>query len=323
MFLKPIEKVVEVLKKHSLELANGCQKVFLSISGGVDSTVVAAILCQAFNSKNVVALFRDIKSDPKHIKDVRKLQKILKFKLIFIDANYFYDGFLKQCQKQFKSVGLEWHNENYKQLKADEWANAYASLKSRFTTPFAGFISKAIDRGQGRIFGTGNLEEDGILRYFDKFGDGAVDNNILNGLTKMEVRQIAIYFSKVYDANIFYKIALKTPSADLLSCGDKHNDEDELSGWAKKMGFNINISYGTISKEGNIAWAVKQDLDHGVIKGDKADWQRKRLEQELSYNKDQIQLIYFLRIIEKNNRHKDFGIPGLSRKVLRDNGLVD
>ncbi len=323
MFLKPVKNIVKRLESRSIELANRCKRVFVSVSGGVDSTVVATVLCRAFESKNVVALFRNIKNDPKHFRDVKELQKVLGFNLIFIDADYYYDNFLEQCKKQFKDVGIQWKDENLFNGEEDNWKNAYASLKSRFTTPFAGFISKAIDNGNGIIFGTGNLEEDGVLRYFDKFGDGAVDNNILNGLTKSEVRQISLYFSKFYKANIFKKIANKTPSADLLSCGDIHNDEDELNSWAKKMDFNVNISYGNVLDEGNIAWATKEDLNHGIIKGSRENWSKNKLKKELGYNDDQIQLVLFLRLIEKKTRHKEFNLPGLSREILRKEGLVD
>ncbi len=322
MFTKPISEVVKYLEKRAKDFGKGCQRVYVSVSGGVDSAVVATILVRAFGPKNVVAMYRDIRSNPVHKQDVQDLQKSLGFKLLLIDANPLYDMFLNKCQKEFKKIGIEWHEENDKKIK-NGWDYAYASLKSRFTTPLAGFIAKAIDDGNGRIFGTGNLEEDVLFRYFDKFGDGAVDNNILVGLTKMEVRQLALCFAKEYKADVFQRIAEKIPSADLQAKGDEHNDEDELSLWAKNLGFNIRLSYGDINTEGNIAWVVKQDLDFGVVKGERKHFNKKMLTLDLGYTPEQIQLIMFARNIEKNTRHKELNIPGVTRKELRAKGLVD
>ncbi len=322
MFTKPISEVAKYLEKRAKDFAKGCQRVYVSVSGGVDSAVVTTILVRAFGPENVVAMYRDIRSNPVHKQDVQDLQKALGFKLLLIDANPLYDMLLNKCRKEFKKIGIEWHEENDKKLK-DDWSCAYASLKSRFTTPLAGFIAKAIDDGNGRIFGTGNLEEDVLFRYFDKFGDGAVDNNILVGLTKMEVRQLAVWFSQEHHAKILKRIAEKIPSADLQAKGDEHNDEDELSLWAKNLGFDIRLSYGDINTEGNIAWAVKQDLDFGVVKGERKHFNEKMLALDLGYTPEQIQLIMFARNIEKTTRHKELNIPGVTRKELREKGLVD
>lgn len=320
MLTKPIEEIIEYLKKRTLDFGRGCDKAYVSLSGGVDSAAVVAILCEAYGCDRVVAMFRDIKNDPKHLADVKKLQQVLGFRLIVIDVNPMYEEFLRQCKQQF---GQDWIEENSKEAGPTGWESAYASLKSRFTTPFAGFIAKAVDGGRGRIFGTGNAEEDILLRYFDKFGDGAVDNNILAGLTKMEVRQIALWFGKKYEAAIFRKIAEKIPSADLKANGDEHNDENELNSWAKNMGFDIQLSYGDLKKEGNIAWLVKADLDQGIITGEKASWEDRELRDMLGYTDDEIQLVQFVRIIERSTRHKQLGIPGVTRLDLRRLEMVD
>jgi hypothetical protein len=234
-----------------------------------------------------------------------------------------YEDFLRQCKAEFLRTGLLWHDEETQEAKKFGWDGAYASLKSRFTTPFAGFISKAIDDGNGRIFGTGNMEEDKILRYFDKGGDGVVDNNILDGLTKSEVRQVCTWFGEYYQTGIFKRIALKIPSADLHGNGDKHNDESELTNLAKKMGFNISISYGDAYKEGNVAWAIKEDMSTGIITGQNFKITAQEMKDKYGYTDDDTELIMFLRLIEKTTRHKILPIPGLPRENLRENGLVD
>ena len=317
--IKNITKLNEALIVRARELAIGCEKVFLSVSGGIDSATVAGILCRAFGSGNVVGLYRDIRSNPQHYEDVKLLQEVLGFKLIQLDLNSIYDSLLADLKKQFLVSGLPWTEDGDVAMK-NGLMNAYASFKSRLTTPLAGFISKAIDGGHGRIFGTGNGEEDGLLRYFDKFGDGAVDNNIINGLNKAEVRQLARYLG------IPERIILKKPSADLEGNGNQHNDEDQLSSSARAMGYDIKISYGEAdgSQEGNVAWAWREDINHGVVTGENCNLTEKDLTQgPYDYSKEQIKVIYFLRQVEKATRHKIEPIPGLERKILVQEGLVD
>lgn len=316
--IKNFEKLEKILVDRAKELGAGCEKVFVAVSGGIDSATVVAILCKAFGPENVVGLFRNIKSNPKHYDDVLDLNKVFNFRLIALDLNSEYDSALEKIKKEFERAGLPWEQEGTKESE-NGFTNAYASLKSCFTTPFASFISKAIDSGRGRIFGTGNGEEDGLLRYFDKRGDGAVDNNILNGLTKAEVRQIAKHLG------VPEKIITKKPSADLEANGDAHNDEDQLTKWAKNSGYNIELSYGEPNgfKEGNIAWAWKENIKNEVITGKNDAKTAEEMKSIFGYNKDRTDLILFLRQIEKNTRHKVEPIPGLDRKTLLSMDLVE
>lgn len=314
-----MEKLEQMVVDRAKELAQGCSKVFVATSGGIDSSTVVAILCKAFGSENVVGLYRNIRSSEKHWEDVVLLENTFHFRLLKLDLNEYYEKALEQLKSEFKFANLYWCDEDSPGAKASGFTNAYASLKSCMTTPFASFISKAIDEGRGRIFGTGNGEEDGLLRYFDKRGDGAVDNNILNGLTKAEVRQLARHLG------VPEKIIIKKPSADLEGNGDVHNDEEQLSEWARQLGFDIQLSYGAPdgSKEGNIAWAWKEDITNGVITGIRSDYSRIKLQQLFDYSDEESALILFLRIIEKKTRHKVDPIPGMEREELLAAGVVD
>jgi NH3-dependent NAD+ synthetase len=319
-----MEEVEARFIARARELASGCDRVFAAVSGGVDSTVVVAI-----GPNKVVGLYRNIRSNPVHHSDVLDLQKVLGFDLIDIEANGIYDEGIRLIKEKIVAAGLPWYEEGDPAAEGSGFPGAYASFKSRLTTPLAGFIAKIVDKGAGRIFGTGNAEEDGLVYYFDKYGDGAVDNNILNGLTKMEVRQFALYYAKVYAFRLlgtktFTRIANKLPSADLMACGDAHNDESELTSWAKAKGYNIQISYGDCEHEGNLAWALKQNFAHGIITGSAWSWDADRLKFRLGYTDEQIALVMFLREIEKANRHKvNPNMPGLPRPVLKQEGYVD
>jgi len=54
-------------------------------------------------------------------------------------------------------------------------------------------LSRISSHKNYRVMGTGNRDEDYILGYFTKRGDGAVDNNILGNLPKRLVRDLARY----------------------------------------------------------------------------------------------------------------------------------
>jgi NAD+ synthase len=318
--IKNFKRAEKLLVKRARELGKGCKKVFVAVSGGVDSSLIVAILCKAYGPKNVVGMFRNIRSSDHHWEDVKTLQNVFKFRLMHIDGNPIYDEIVRQIKNSFERQDLPWADEGTARAEKLGFTNAYASLKSRLTTPMAGFIAKAIDRGEGRIFGTGNLEEDGVLRYFDKYGDGAVDSNILNGLNKAEVRQLALFMG------VPKEIVTKKASADLESNGDKHNDESQLSDWARKLGHDVEVTYGASdgSEEGNVAWAMREDMKKGVLTGSNSGADAEKLSKApFNYSSPEIKIILFLRHIEKVTRHKVEVIPGLDRKILLREGVVD
>jgi NAD+ synthase len=315
--IKNTQALEQYLVEKAREYGAGCEKVFVAVSGGIDSALVAAILVRAYGPENVVGLYRDIKSNPKHFEDALLLERTLGFRLIRLDLNEEYDSIVAKTKKEFARLGLVWADEFSEEAVSTGMGNSYESIKSRFMTPIAGFVSKMIDGGKGRIFGTGNGEEDGLLRFFDKYGDGAVDNNLLAGLTKAEVRSLA------RSLGVPERIITKMPSADLQGNGDTHNDEDALSGFAKARGYDIRISYGSPdgSEEGNVAWAMKEDVKNGIITGARRDDDRVLLEK--TYGKEKADLILFLRETERATRHKVGSPVGTKREDLQASGLVD
>ncbi len=316
--IRDFKKLEKILTERAREFGCGCKKVFVAVSGGIDSSLVAAILCKAFGPENVVGLYRDIKSNEKHKNDLELLRDKLGFRLISLNLNDLYDDLVQRIKKQFEEKGLDWNDEGGALAEESGFTCAYASLKSRFITPLAGFISKAIDRGRGRVFGTGNGEEDGYLRYFDKYGDGAVDNNILAGLNKAEVKQLARHMG------IPECIITKLPSADLEGNGDAQNDEFQLTKWANDLGYRIKVSYGSAdgSKEGNIAWAWKEDLKSGIISGRNSGMNYEEL-LGLYGDQKKAETVLFLRDVEKLTRHKIEPIPAVKREELLRLGVID
>ena len=89
-------------------------------------------------------------------------------------------------------------------------------FKSYQRTPVAYLVAS---HHGGVVVGTGNLDEDGYLYYYCKFGDGAVDVGLIWDLHKSEVFQLAAY------VGVPQSILVAPPSADLAP---GQTDESEI-----------------------------------------------------------------------------------------------
>ena len=94
-------------------------------------------------------------------------------------------------------------------------------LRSYLRTP-ANYYASQLLREQGFpavVVGTGNKDEDGYLAYFCKYGDGAVDVQLISDLHKSQVFQVGKILG------VPESILSAAPSADLWP---DHTDEDEM-----------------------------------------------------------------------------------------------
>jgi NAD+ synthetase len=314
MILDTPRLIAFLIDKLCYEYGAGCRKHYLALSGGVDSSTVAVLLCRAFGAKNVVAMYRNLKSQPLHYQHVNELRRHFPFHLIYIDGNAYENALLVEIQKQFKRNKLAWFAEGSR----DDKNYAFASSRSRFNTWVGAIISKMADDNGGRIYGTGNGEEDRLYFFFDKFGDGAVDNNILAGMNKAEVRKLALALG------VPRAIIVKKPSDDLFAGQTTNFDETQLSAKARRLGYRgLRITYGSPDgrQEGNGAWAWREDLRHGWLarpaKPAKAEL------KSAGYLPAEIQLIWFLWDLRRQNAHKILNIPGTDRRELMRLKLVE
>ena len=116
--------------------------------------------------------------------------------------------------------------------------NLYSEIRAKILSRIAGDLNLL-------VMGTGNWDEDYVLGYFTKRGDGAVDNNILGRLPKRLVRLLA----RVILAPI--KIIQRVPTAGLWF---GQTDEGEL-GFSYELaesvwrGIMLNMGYQSIATE--------------------------------------------------------------------------
>jgi len=177
----------------------GAKGIVLGLSGGIDSSVIAALSVNAIGAENVLGLGLPCESIPQDLEDARAIAKHLGITFIISDLTSVYKEFLKVLPPQIKSNKI-----------------AQANIKPRLRMTMLYYMGQSL--GNYLVAGTGNRSEIAI-GYFTKYGDGGVDFEPIGALYKFEVREIA----KVL--GIPNKIINKPPSAGLW---EGQTDENEI-----------------------------------------------------------------------------------------------
>jgi len=191
MYDNIIEKIVQWLKD---ELNVTKTKGFvLGISGGLDSSVCAALIKKA--TDNCLGLILPIESDIKDIDDASEMASVINLKTQYIDLTSVYKSLIK--------------------FLPDNNQVALGNIKARLRMVVIYYYANL---NNYLVCGTGNKTELS-LGYFTKYGDGACDILPLGDLYKFEVREIARVLG------IPEQIIKKVPSAGLWQ---GQTDEGEI-----------------------------------------------------------------------------------------------
>ena len=193
-YLKEIEKFV----KNYLETTK-CEKFILGVSGGVDSSLCAAILKSAVGRERVHCILMPIDSSKEDTEDGLTLVKDLDLPYDVIDNTEAFDAY----KKEFARNGIELDRSTLGNLKA----------RMRMATLFA-----IAQKERGLVVGTDNADER-CVGYFTKYGDGACDILPIAHLVKAEVVEAA----KLY--GIRQSLAERVPTAGLF---EGQTDEKEM-----------------------------------------------------------------------------------------------
>ena len=194
------------LKEYCLEIekflqgylaSSGCKCFVLGLSGGIDSSLVAAIAKKAVGKERLFCYSLPIHSHVNDENDATKLAKMLDLNFKVVDLSKTYDSFVNDIE------GNEFARLSKSNLK----------VRMRMCALFAFAQEK-----NGLVLGTDNYDEN-YVGYFTKFGDGACDLLPIVHLTKAEVREAA----KLYGVSL--DLVNRTPSAGLF---EGQTDEKEM-----------------------------------------------------------------------------------------------
>ena len=196
-----LEKYLDVIVKFMQDYmwsahANG---FVLGLSGGVDSSLVAALAKKAVGKENLMCIMMPIDSDPSDLNDAMEVANALDLRYIVLDGSKSYHETLNRFEEQGISL--------------DKMSQSNLKVRIRMTMLYA--------YGQAHnylVLGTDNMDER-YTGYFTKYGDGAADLLPIVYLTKGEV----VAASKML--GVPTHLAERTPSAGLF---EGQTDEKEM-----------------------------------------------------------------------------------------------
>lgn len=170
-------------------VTKGSRGVIIGLSGGVDSSTVAALCVRALGKDNVLGLLMPERgvSKVQDVRDARGLARQLGIKTVIHPINHVFDAMASTVH-----------------FVRDNKAAA-GNVKARIRMMLLYCYANAYNY---RVAGTGNKSEL-YVGYFTKYGDGGVDFLPIGDLTKTEVRELARHL------NISNYIVDKTPTAGL------------------------------------------------------------------------------------------------------------
>ena len=198
MKLEQYLKHIETFLNDYLEKTH-CAKYILGISGGVDSSLCAALARNAVGKERLKCLVLPISSLEADALDAIRLAKELDLDYQVIDATSVFNEYIKS----FKQVNLELDRSTLGNLKA----------RMRMSILYA-----IAQNENGLVIGTDNADER-YVGYFTKYGDGACDVLPIAHLVKSEVVEAARLLG------VSEHLATRVPSAGLY---EGQTDEIEM-----------------------------------------------------------------------------------------------
>jgi len=195
---KVLEETLRFIRKV-VEEANA-SGVVVGLSGGVDSSLTAALCTRALGRERVLGILMPTSFTPKEdVEDAYKLAEMLGIRTRRVDIDGICEAFLKAMGFSRESL---------------EMKMPLANLRARIRMVILYFHANAYNM---LVAGTGDLSES-LIGFFTKYGDGAADFLPIAHLYKTQVRKLAEYLG------IPKRIAFK-PSSPQLYPGHKLLDE--------------------------------------------------------------------------------------------------
>ncbi len=169
---------------------NGFEGIIIGLSGGVDSSTIAALSCSAIGNENVTGLILPEKEtyNINDINDAKIVAEKFKIKVETLD--------ISESLKSF-----------YKTLPIFDYKDKVSkgNIKARTRMIYLYYYANKLNK---LVCGSSDKSET-MIGYFTKWGDGGADISPIMELYKTQVQNLAIHLG------IPKKIALKPPSPNL------------------------------------------------------------------------------------------------------------
>lgn len=221
---------------------NGFQKVVLGLSGGIDSSLTAAIAADAIGPENVLGLLMPSQYSSKgSIDDSIELSKNLGINYKIIPINDIYEKYIENLKESFKNTDEDKTEENIQ-------ARIRGNLVMAFSNKY-GYLALAC----------GNKSE-AATGYATLYGDMAGGFSPIKDLYKTDLYKVARKYNELHGKEIIIKSILeKPPSAELRP---NQKDEDTLPPYA----LLDEILFKYIDREMSYDELLQEGYDEGLLK---------------------------------------------------------
>ncbi len=177
---------------------NGFRKVILGLSGGIDSSLTAAIAVDALGKESVVGVgMPSMYSSPESLEDARSLAQNLEIDFQVLPIDEVLGSYLKTLEPRFKGKKPDVTEEN---IQARIRGNLLMALSNKF-----GWL----------VLTTGNKSEIGV-GYCTLYGDMAGGFAVIKDVPKTLVYELSAYRNSTGSPPVIpLRIMEKPPSAEL------------------------------------------------------------------------------------------------------------
>ena len=239
----PVDEIYQALLLGTRDYAhkNGFQKVLLGLSGGIDSSVTAAIAVAALGDENVIGISMPSKfNSPETRSDAEKLAQNLGIEFHTIPIEPMLGQFHKSLQ-----IVEGWNDEGI----------AYENLQARIR----GCILMSLSNRFGSlVLTTGNKSETAV-GYSTLYGDTAGGFGIIKDVPKTTVYELAEHINRIGGRQIIpADVITRPPSAELRQ---DQKDSDSLP----EYDLLDRILKGYVEEDKSITELVAQGLPKDVV----------------------------------------------------------